>query len=259
LIKEAVIGFGSTAANQIVSDRFYLRYHGPDVVRISGPWLRRYESYKAYDPPPEAVARFGAKRGRYSELWFSNLEEYRGRPNLTTATLPPQEGKNAQAPDQTVIMVPALPTEEFLVKQLDPEQTTIMRWVCGIKYPEGVSVEEGEKWYLEVHAQEAKQQIGLLGFYSHRALKIDFASPAPIKDTSSPVGLPAATPEQLAWVRVTEMWYEDMDAWRKAVLESPPKYTPPPWGGEYPFVTMVSNFIDLKPDVDFLKGNYTIP
>ena len=61
MIKEAVVGLFSQAPNRTLADRYYLRFHGPDVVRISGPWLRRYESYRAYDPPPEAVERFGAQ------------------------------------------------------------------------------------------------------------------------------------------------------------------------------------------------------
>ena len=39
----------------------------------------------------------------------------------------------------------------------------------------------------------------------------------------------------------------------------PPRYTPPPWGGEYPFVHLVSVFVREKPDVDFLKDDPIIP
>jgi hypothetical protein len=34
------------------------------------------------------------------------------------------------------------------------------------------------------------------------------------------------------------------------------KYTAPPWGGEYPFVEMVSTFLPYYPDIDFMKGTY---
>ena len=90
MIKEAVIGLFSQI-NPIIADRYYLRFHGPDVVRVAGPWLRRYVSYKAYDPPIEAVERFGGKKGRYTELWFTNMEEYLSRPGMASFTQPPWE------------------------------------------------------------------------------------------------------------------------------------------------------------------------
>ena len=81
-------------------------------------------------------------------------------------------------------------------------------------------MEEGEKWYLEVHSHEAKEQPGLLRYVSHRVLE----------------NPPIVTP----WHLVTEMWYEDFDAWRKAVIDSPPKHTPPSWRKEEPFPDMIS-------------------
>jgi len=248
MIKEAVIGLFDDM-EPVFADRYYCRFHGPDVVRISGAWLRKYESWKSYEPLAEAIHQFGARHGRYAELWFDSFESYKERPPLTTATLPSMEnGKPGSMQD--VIMVPAIPTESFLVKRLDPEKTTILRWCCGIRYPAGVSVEEGEKWYKEVHAKEILKQEGLIGFYSYRAIT---------------EGLPSLGPEmedpnkKHPWIRVTELWYKNMADWRKANIESPPKFTSPPWGGKYPFVEMTSNFIDLKSDIDFLRGNYVIP
>jgi hypothetical protein len=66
-------------------------------------------------------------------------------------------------------------------------------------------------------------------------------------------------PKTKNWVRVNEYWYKDFDAWRKAVLDSPPKYTAPSWGGQYPYVEMISTFLPYMHDVDFLKGGYVVP
>lgn len=234
MIKEMDIGLFTEAPSRVEATRYYTRYHGPEIVRLSGPWLRRYESYLAYDPPEEAVEMFGAVAGRYSELWFTDVEEWQTRPPLGAHTKPPWEQKRMGAA-QTIAT--ALPTEEFFNTNPNHEETPIIRWLTAIKYPKGVSVEEGEKWFLELHAKEAKEQPGLLKFISY---------------TSIPEG-------NSEWVRVNEYWYKDFDAWRKAVIESPPKYTAPSWGGEYPFVEMVSTFVDVKPDLDFLKGNYIVP
>ena len=41
-----------------------------------------------------------------------------------------------------------------------PDDKTILRWYQMIRYPKGVSIEEGEDWYLNVHAKEVMQQPG---------------------------------------------------------------------------------------------------
>ena len=142
------------------------------------------------------------------------------------------------APSASAI-VPAMPTEDFLGKEPIPEERPILRWVCLFKYPEGVSVEDGEKWYLEVQSQEVKQQSGLLKYVSHRALE-DSPMPSP-------------------WLRVSELWYEDFDAWRTANVDAPPHYTSPPWTDGGSFLDVASTFVRPKPDIDFLRDNPLIP
>ncbi len=45
----------------------------------------------------------------------------------------------------------------------------------------------------------------------------------------------------------------------KAVLQSPPHYTPLPWAKEESFLEMGTTFVGYKPDVDYLKDNPMIP
>ncbi len=225
------------AMNMVLFDRWYFRFHSKEVPRASGPWLRRYETFRSYPTPPEAD-RFGAKHGRLTELWYSSVDDFKeADPNRQSYTPPP--GGWAAALGGAITMVPARPTEDFRGKSLTPEEVPILRWYQVIKYPDGVSRADGEKWYLNVFSQEARKQAGLLRFVSHTVL-------------DDP---PIVTP----WHRVTEMWYEDFSAWRKAVIESPPHYTRPPWGKSEPFVDMVSTFVGTKPDVDFLKDSPLIP
>lgn len=266
MIKEVVWGLFLDAPSQVEADRYYMRYHAPETIRISGPWLRRYESFKPYDPPEEAVERFGALKGRYAELWFASEEEYQSRPSHGAWTLPSWEtDKTRKMPKggEVATTVPALPTEEFYDPDPNPEQGPVIRWVQAIKYPDGVSVEEGEKWFLEVHAKEALNQSGLLKFISYRCL--ERSGMPSIPDMALPEGMAypgkgkQAGEGPTTWVRIVEYWYTDFDAWKEAVIASPPEYTPPSWGGKYPFVEMASTFIDYKPDVDFLKGNYIVP
>jgi len=132
-----------------------------------------------------------------------------------------------------------MPTEDFLEKEPSPEETHIIRWCRMFKYPDGVSLKDGEQWYLEVYSQEIKQQADLLRYVSYRVLE------------DPPVDTP--------WHRVEELWYEDFNAWHRVVIDSPPEYSRPPWGKGEPFVDMVSAFVKYKPDVDFLKDSPLIP
>ena len=155
----------------IVAERWYYRFHGKEIVHAIGPWLRRYETYKTLPPPPRAD-RLGARGGFLTELWYGGLDDYfEAEPynrNFTPVSpLPP----GVEPGEPCYIMCPARPTEDFLGKEPAPEEVTILRWVCVFKYPKGVSLEEGERWYLDTHAQEAKKQPGLLRYVSHRRLE----------------------------------------------------------------------------------------
>jgi hypothetical protein len=93
----------------------------------------------------------------------------------------------------------------------------MLRWVFLIKYPDGVSPEEGEAWYLGTHATEARRQKGLRRYLTWKL------EPAP-------EGGAGRTQEQLnTWVRMTELGYDDWDAWHEAIVANPLQYTPAPW------------------------------
>ena len=113
-----------------------------------------------------------------------------------------------------------------------------IRWLNAIRYPEGVSLEEGEQWYLNTHAPELAQQPGLKRFFSFKVIE----------------------PRTGPFVRISELWYDNAHAWRRAVLESPPRYTAPAWANHkrYPFlqpgVDFISQFILEAPTDDFKRA-----
>lgn len=239
MIKNVFIGF-LNGTDEILGERWYLRYHCREVVRFVGPWLRRYETFKAITPPPEAEG-LGLVQGRVTELWHASVDDFReARPNDRPYTYPRWM---ADLPPAGIVagvsMVPAMPTDDFLGKEPTPEAATILRWYRLIKYPKGVPVDEGEDWYLNVHSQEVKEQPGLLRYISHQVLE----------DPS------ISTP----WHRLEELWYENLAAWRSVVIDSPPEYTPPSWSRKSPFLDSVSSLIRYKPDIDFLRDNPLIP
>lgn len=253
MYREVCIGVMSHAPNEAETDRHYMQDHGMEVVQVSGPWMSRYQVWLPYDPPEEAVERFGAVKGRYAELWYTE-ENYLDRPDLSAQRFPywtQHENLADVNLDQMMSngMFPANPTETFYDSDPHPYDTPIVRWTSFIRYPEGVSEEEGEKWFLEVHAKEATRQPGLLKFVSYRPWEIPNEPEEDIPDDLS---------KRRPWVRMCEYWYTDLDAWRKAVIESPPEYSAPSWGGEYPFVEMISTFIPYYHYYDFLEKTYNL-
>ncbi len=235
MIKHVFIGF-LDRLEELNALRWYFRYHSKEVVRYVGPWLHRYDTCKSFPPPAEAK-RFGAVGGFMTELWYTNVNDFIEAGADSKAYTPPPGGwAFALGP---VTIVPAVPTEDFLGKEPVPGDKELLRWIRVIRYPKEVSVTDAERWYLETYSKEVKQQSGLLKYVSHRLLE--------------------KPPIRTSWQRVEELWYENFDAWHKAVIDLPPANTRPPWGKEEPFVDMVSTFVRQKPDVDFLKDNPAIP
>src|SRR5262245_11977256 len=103
-----------------------------------------------------------------------------------------------------------------------------------MRYPENVSLEDGEEWYLSVHTQEARQMLGLLRYISCKAVK------------DSPIRTP--------WAPMTGLWFKDYEAFRKANFESSNKYMEPAWAKpNQRWLEVVSSFIGYEPEVDFLR------
>ncbi len=214
---------------------WYFRYHSKEVVRYVGPWLRRYETFKAFPPPVEAK-QFGAVGGFMTELWYSSVADFiEAGADAKAYTQPLGGWELALGP---VTIVPAVPTNDFLGKEPVPGDKEFLRWIRVIRYPREVPVGDGEKWYLETYSQEVKKQVGLLKYVSYKLLE--------------------QPPIRTSWQRVEELWYENFDTWHKAVIDSEQIYTKPPWGGKEP-INMVSIFVRHKPDVDFLNDKQTIP
>ena len=232
-------------------ERYYRRYHGPEIVARFGPWLTRFVSYRAVPAPPEAET-FGYINYRLIEGWWNSAPGWpNDRLEFTKArgvTMPPKPSG--------VIWLPPQATEDFIGHNIAPDDKTVLRWYQMIKYPKGVSLEEGEDWYLNVHAKEVMQQPGLTRFFSTRTIPQPGAAlPGWHKP---PLNAPPPPPSP-AWVRVSEQWYENFNGWKKSVIESPPKYTKPSWAkyDKYPFlepsVDFVSTFLLEEPDIDFMK------
>jgi hypothetical protein len=185
------------------------------------------------------VKKFGYANWRVTEHWFPQ-----GRLPFDSTLSARWTSKSV--PDYNDIvghlaggMVPLVHAQDYKGKELTLDDPPMLRWYIAIKYPEGVPVEEGEDWYLKVHAREVMQQPGLTRYFT-----------SPTIDVSE---------RPRVWHRLAEQWYTGFTDWKESIEAV--KYTKPPWAKyeEYPFlepyVDFVSTFILEKPTNDNLRDN----
>lgn len=235
-------------------ERWLFKDHAMETMNQVGPILSRYWTNRAV-PAPEGAQDYGYYNWRMTEHWWLESpfrKGVMGHGSAMAEVWPEGYAKALGIPEGAAqrdrkwrgkapafIFVPYRPTEDFKGEKLTIDDGHILRWVTVFKYPEGVSCADGDAWYINVHAPEVAEQPGLKRFFSFGAV-----------DPSSRVG---------PFMRVSELWYENHSAWRKAVIESPPKYTKPAWArtDQYPFlepdIDFISTFLLERPDCDFLN------
>jgi hypothetical protein len=224
------------------AERWFNRYHIPEVMR-SHPVS--YVSYRAVPPPPGADAY-----GYFNYKIHENVSMGDAEAPLALLSMTPEV-----VPLRVIMVnVPLQPTEDFKGRELSAYDKTIFRWVMVFRYPEGVSLEEGDGWYVNVHAPEVMKQPGLTRFFSYKVLPSQVAVRRGVSTFLHPRSevLPG-------WHRVSELWYEDGKGWAESVTASPPPYTKPPWASHdvYPFfepdVDFASTFVLERPTDDWLR------
>ncbi len=250
-----------------VLERWLYKDNAPGMISSQGPIMSGYDTYRAvYEPksmkndfkrygtynwrvinqwwtePPFASANASNFKGALALHEIDNLKNMLGILKDGIASKSWEGSENVKPP--VFAFLPFRHTEDFKgAGQNVYSHESAVRWVVAMKYPEGVSLEEGENWYLNVHAPEVAKQEGLLRFISSRVIE----------------------PRVGPFVRVSEMWYTDLNSWMQNVVEKPPVYTKPEWATypEFPFLKpyadFVGIFLDERPECDFLRelGPYT--
>ncbi|MGA8568346.1 MAG: hypothetical protein WB580_11205 [Candidatus Binataceae bacterium] len=117
----------------------------------------------------------------------------------------------------------------------------MIRFVHVFNYSAGVSRSDGEKWYLGTHVPAVKKLPGMRRYRSWPRVEVGIPYPSP--------GAPTPFDQ---FVRRTELYFDDYDAWRNAYRSNPGLWTPasertPGFG---PFECM---FLDEEPQFDLLR------
>lgn len=230
-------------------ERWYHRYHAPEIVRRYGPWLSRHESYMPVTPPPEA-AQFGLYNWRMTEGWWREIPKP-GAQGTLCFTDPPVR------PRVATCFIPAQPSEDFLGSDVPPDQHQVLRWFILYRFPQGVTREAGDDWFVNSLAPQVLKQPGLTRFFSYQTTRESIPLPGTWRAGSAP---PPGTVER-GWDRLVELWYDNFRDWRRAVIEQPPAYSAPPWAtlDRFPFVRpgthFVSAFLLERPTDEFLRDS----
>ena len=223
---------GDTAA----LDRWYRTTHSREAMLFGSPWMRRYWAYRGYNVPSEADM-VGASRYRLTETWYDGEPEMREMMRaFYQLSPPPRTLADPSRTRITQIYVAAIPDQRF--KDGWPrERPEYFRWVFFLADPEGVDETSVERWFVEDFAGPLADRAEVKRFVCSRNV----------------TPLTRAQP----WRRMCEVWFEDYESFKRAVLEG--EHRAPAWSQTFPYMPIISIFTPQAPDMDFLRDNYGLP
>lgn len=226
-------------ADLLALDRWYMTFHARETLQRTQRRQTKYATFRTYTLPPEEASAMNMWQGRMTEIGFASLADF----NKGWVNIEEERKKITQpAPElrgnfrSETVTIPLKPDEVFVEHPTPNKETPYFRWIFFYQFPEGGSVESGEKWFREVFAKELAARPEIKRFVSYRSVR--------------GVG---------KWNRVAELWFDSHTEWKKAVYDRRREFTKPSWGGEFPFMKFQSSFIGENPDVDFLTEKQAIP
>ena len=240
--------------------RWLYKQHVPESISQFMPYCTKYCTYHAL-PLPEAALDFGTYNGMMTEhYWLFNIFQSQG------TGMPTGLAFGEEFPEDFMEMTCQPPSKELrqsgwqgsrdghhpLVFSFAPvfweddfkgagrltDAGPNFRWLFLLKYPEGVRTEEGDRWFKEVFAPQVCANPEVNRFISSRQLDE-----------------PRINPFQ----RICEIWFDDSEGWRKAMVEGAGGYTRPPWASwdRFPYLEPFKDFVGIfildRPDSDHLQ------
>ena len=222
-------------------------HHIQDSISNFGPYVTKYAFYNALPVPPEGE-RFGTRRMQMTEhYWLVNEMEPEMRNKAIAEYMPmdvlrwqgcvpdtdetPHEnldgdvgrsiGGDNGCPPFVFAHVPISWEEDFKGKGRMVCDGPNYRWQFVIQYPDGVSEEEGERWFHEE----------IVPYFQARPEVNRFLSSRIYHDV---VGC--------TFHRLVELWFDGPEEWYQAAVEGAKALPKPVWAQQERFPFLKSNF-----------------
>jgi hypothetical protein len=239
--------------------RWLYKHHVAESISQFAPYVTRYVTYRALPVPPDGLD-FGTYNWIMGEhCWLINpfernkteahgvaYAEYCPKEFLEITNQPPdnllrdprwQGSRNGYHPI-VFVFTPIFWEKDFKGSQRTIEDGPNYRWLIVFKYPEGVSREEGDDWFLNKLAPQLVELTELNRFIS-----------------SAVFDEPKTGPFQ----RVAELWFDSSKKWHKAIVKNKNRFIKPPWAkwDQFPYLEPYSDFTGIflldRPESDHLN------
>ncbi|MCR5667199.1 MAG: acetyl-CoA hydrolase [Eubacterium sp.] len=229
-------------------------HHVPESMAKFGPFVTKYTYYWAL-PVPDDGERFGGRNFCLTEhYWLVNPNDSRTMVNALSEYFPPEamvwqghlpdrpetyeksmfNGDDARATegneeDDTIpfvyIFMPFWWEEDLKGASRTLEDGYNYRWLFTFKYPDGVSLEQGDKWFFDEMMPTFCNMPQTTRILTSRVKSELNDSP---------------------YQRVVEIWFEDNEKWLEAVTEGVKNMKKPEWA-------TVDSFPFLKPQKEIVS------
>ncbi|HHD7473843.1 TPA: hypothetical protein ACOVJJ_004393 [Klebsiella oxytoca] len=239
--------------------RWLYKYHVPDSISQFSPYVTKYATYRALPVPnkgenygtynwimtehywminPFNTSKSAAPNGlAFKEVYSKEYLEITRQP--TNGDLRPSHwvGSRGGYHPTVFAFIPMFWEDDFKGSERTIEDGANYRWLIAFKYPEGVSQEEGDKWFRESFATELAKLPEVNRIISSRVLKSPHTSP---------------------FQRVAEIWFDNSKQWEKAMAEIQGKVQKPSWAkyDKFPYMEpyrdFVGEFLLDRPESDHL-------
>ena len=239
--------------------RWLYKYHVPESISQFEPYVTKYSTYRAL-PLPKGAEEFGTYNWIMTEhYWLINpfstsksansdgiaFAETYSKEYLEITRQPTQGdlrpanwlGSQAGYHPTVFAFLPMFWEDDIKGKTRTPEDGPNYRWMIAFRYPEGVSQEEGDKWFRDSFATELAKLPEVNRIISSRVLN---------------------TPRVSPFQRVVEIWFDNSKQWEKAISEVKGKLQKPSWAkyDKFPYMEpykdFVGEFLLDKPESDHL-------
>jgi len=214
------------------------RHHVEDSISQFGPYVSQYAYYPALPVPPGGDA-YGAhnvnlvehywlvsdfdprvKNKTFSEFFPPEVLRWQGNiPDVDPGSLPENlDGDRARqadclAADDTTspfvfAFVPIWWDEDLKGSERTAEDGPNYRWMTLIRYPDGVTEEEGDRWFFEEWAPAFVNHPATTRFLTSRVIREENNCP---------------------YHRLFEIWFDGPEEWEAAVKAAEEKIAKPAW------------------------------